>query len=102
MEAFDEFLKQFAIKELNEDKPNGKPYWQATEKGAERGKGYRITALTGTAIMGELRKTWACRIARTYHDDKGKWWVGEKGSRKGFKTEEDAMKHRSTLITKYS
>lgn len=97
METFDDFLKRFSIQEFKEKKKNGKPFWQADEKEGH----YRSTAITGDGIMWELKRAWASRYARTYHDDKGKWWVGEKGSRKGFKTEEDARKYQAKLIKKY-
>ena len=97
MEKFDEFLKRFSIRELKEDKPNGKTYWEGVEKGTY----YRCTGLTGDVIMDNIRKAWTSTFARTYHDDNGKWWVGEKGSRKGFKTEEDARKHQARLIKFY-
>ena len=94
METFDDFLKRFIIRELKENKPNGKPFWQADEKEGH----YRSSTLTGNGIIWELRRAWTSRYARTYRDNKEKWWVGEVGSRRGFKTEKDARKHQLKLI----
>jgi len=95
METFDDFLKRYSIKELKDEKD--KPYWQAIEK---EGKA-KMTALTGEGIMWTLKGIWSSVHTRTYHDDKGRWWVGEKGSRKGFKIENDAIKHQTKIIAKY-
>lgn len=93
MDSFNEFLKNFSTKEIT---IKGKTYWEGTE-----GTHYRCTGLTKAVILWELKRAWASRYARTYKDDKRKWWVGEKGSRKGFKTEEAARKYQAKLITKY-
>lgn len=97
MDSFNEFLKNFSIKELKENKTNGKTYWEGTEKDSS----YRCTGLTKSVILDTIKRSWASRFARTYKDDNGKWWVGEKGSRKGFKTEAAARIYQSKLITKY-
>jgi hypothetical protein len=58
MEAFDEFLKRFSINELEDKSPQKKLYWEAKEKGKEKGRGYHATALSGEAIMWELQRAY--------------------------------------------
>ena len=96
MDSFNDFLKNFSVEELKENKPNGKSYWVGKEKDSS----YQCTGLTKLVILDTIKKAWASHFARTYHD-KGKWWVGEKGSRKGFKTEEVARNYQAKLIRKY-
>ncbi len=97
MYSFNEFLKNFSIKERLSPKDK-KTYWQGDEITDSH---YRCTGLTREAVVWTIKKAWASRFVRTYRDDKGKWWVGEKGSRKGFKTEDAARKHQGKLRVKY-
>lgn len=97
MDSFNDFLKTFSIKEIKGPKETSKIYW----RGDEIGNHYRCTGLTKDAILWTIKRTWISRFARTYKDDNGKWWVGEKGLRRGFKTEEAARKYQSKLITKH-
>ena len=78
MENFDEFLKGFSIREITNPK-DGKTHWSAIEKES----GLSLTALGSDSIMWSLQRVWASRVARLYKDDKGEWWVGEKGARNG-------------------
>lgn len=93
---FIEFLTNFSIREIIGPK-DGKIHWQADEKDSH----YRSTGLTREAVIWELKRAWASRYARTYPDEKGRWWVGEKGSHKGFTTEIKAREYRDKLIKKY-
>ena len=93
MENFDTFLKGFSIKEITNPK-DGKTHWSAIEKESK----LSLSALTDGSIMWMLRQVWASRNARMYQDDKGEWWVGEKGARNGFATSKEAQEYQAQLL----